>query len=155
MREFINILAEQLLDESVEEFDVRGRDVRVFINPTKNSLRRLLGDSKYDLLRGFTCGSDIYFWDANDAIHNQIWRQVTDDSQDVTLFMFGGSLDAVIDDAKREYSQDFFTFLEDAEMGFFYTAQKHQLVNHPAFARLFFVQEIEVTVDTTPVTGLL
>lgn len=150
----MDILAESVIEEGVEEFEVRGRDVRVFVNPTKNGLRRLLTDSKYDLLRGFTCGSDIFFWDANDAIHHQIWRQVTDDSAAVTLFMFGGSLEAVIDDAKREYSQEFFTFLEDAEMGFFYTAQKHQLVNHPAFARLFLVQEIEVSIDNAPVTGL-
>ncbi len=145
MRNFIDILEQETLNEKVEEFEVRGRDVRVFVTPTRNGVRRALADSKYDLLRGFTCGNEIYFWDANSAIHHQIWRQVTDDAAGVTLFMFGGSLEAVIEDAKREYSQEFFTFLEDAEMGYFYTAQKHQLVNHPAFARLFLVQEVDVT----------
>ena len=154
MRKFIDLLEKQDLNESVEYFNVRGRDVKVFITPTKSGVRRCLADSRYDLLRGFTHGSDIYFWDASQAIHHQIWRQVTDEPAGVCLFMMGGTLAAVIDDAKREYSTEFFTFLEDVDMGYFYTAQTHALVNHPAFVRFFLVQEIEVNLDTTPSTGL-
>jgi hypothetical protein len=136
-------MEKQALNEKVEIFDVRGRDVRVFVSPSRSSLRRCLADSKYDLLRGFTYGDDIFFWDAAKAIHHQVWRQVTDNSQDVCLFMFGGSLEAVMDDAAREYSTEFFTFLEDREMGYFYTAQTQALITHPAFERLFSVQEID------------
>jgi hypothetical protein len=147
MRQFIS-LAESDLTERAEQFDVRGRDVVVHSNPTANTLEALLANAQFGMVRGFAVNNDIFFWDASKAIHADIWRQVTDQFHEVRLFMMGFDLQTVVDDARREYEKaNFFTFIEDPEVGFFYVAAgaEGDLMGNPAFQRMFNPRIIDVS----------
>lgn len=154
MRHLIDIVD---LFEKAEKFDVRGRDVTVHINPHARALMALLQNAEYGLVRGFATPTDLYFWDANDAIHHQIWRQITDDPSDVIIFMMGFDLQTVIEDARREYGEEnHFTFIEDPRLGFFYvsTNVEEKLLNNMPFGRMFNSRVIDVS-DFKPMENAL
>jgi hypothetical protein len=145
LRKYIDIIEESLLNEKVERFEIRGRDVLVTINPTRNGTKALIERAKYGLARGFILQNDIYFWDASQAIHHQIWRQLTDVSTNVIPFMFALDLEVLKEDAAREYaSPGHYAFIEDPDLGFIYADKSTvgQFMAHPRFQAIFQNAEI-------------
>jgi hypothetical protein len=128
------------LEESVERFNTGRREVLVHVNPPASALKNIVERTKHQIARGFAYGGSIYIWDAISAIHQQIWKQVTDDGPNVGVFMVSADLDTLIADSTGEIGQPSdFLFFKDRTSGLFlYTMKARSFLLHDrSFKALF------------------
>lgn len=65
-------LQQYLTEKYIDGFNVRGKYVEVFKNPSSKEYREFKGSS--DMVRAFLVGSDIYIWNVFKGLHNDIDR---------------------------------------------------------------------------------